>query len=82
MRGNARFAHDFIGQHVAHLRFVRPIGEQIDAGLARGVRAPAEALGAIEIDVVALLCEAGGGLPVQTEQHVVVKLAIVINRAA
>ena len=82
VRGHARLAHYFVGQHVAHFRFVRPIGEQIDVGHARGVRAPAEALSAIEIDVVALLWEAGGGLPVQTEQHVVVKLAIIINRAA
>ena len=67
---------------MAHLGFVRPIGEQIDPGLAGSVGAPAEMMVVIEIDVVTFLWKASGGLSVHTEQHVVVKFPIVINRAA
>ncbi len=81
--GDTRLAHDLVGNRVADLGLVRPVGEQIDIGHARdiGIEAPLESLGLVEVDVVALLDEAAGRLTVTTEVHVVVELTEVVERA-
>ena len=49
VRSHPRFAHNFVTEYVPHLRFVRPVCDQIDVRHARGVRAPTEMMTAIKI---------------------------------
>ncbi len=82
VRGDPRPSHDLVPQHVPHLRFVGPIRQEIDVGHPRGIGAPAETVAPIEIDVVALLGEAGRGLAVHGEVDVVVEFAVIESRAS
>ena len=75
-------AEHVIGEHVSHLRLVWVGGEQVDVIDARLAFLPAEIVVRVEVNVVALLRKAPAGLAVQVEQHVVVKLAQPVDRAA
>src|SRR5439155_2882882 len=75
MTGRTGRGDHFASERVAHLGLVGVVAHEFDVLDARTAGAVAETVVAVEIEVVTFLGPAGGTLPVQTDQHVVVKFA-------
>ena len=82
MTGRTGRGDHFVSERVAHLGLVGVVAHEFDVLDARTAGAVAETVVAVEIEVVTFLGPAGGTLPVQTDQHVVVKFAEIEKRTA
>ena len=81
MAGRAGIAVGFVGQHIAHVRLVRPGGQQVQVSTRGASVGPAELVAGIEIEVVAFLGKSARGLAVEVRADVVIELAVEEDRA-
>ena len=81
MTGRPGRGDHLVSERVAHLGLVAVVAQKFDVFDPRAVGAVLETVVAVEIEVVTLLGPAGRTLPVQTDQHVVVKFAEIEKRA-
>ena len=71
-----------ISERAAHVRFVRPSGEQIEIVHSGLAGFPAKLVTRVQVEVIAFLRKAAGALAMQVGAHVVIKFSIIKYRAA
>ena len=78
--GRSGVAVGLMSQDVPHIGLVRPSGEQVQVIDAGRVRRPAERVAGVELEIIALLGKAAGGLAMEVDADIVVELAIEKDR--